>query len=86
MWFVKSNLKEIFKNAVIQFENQLLVKFLSKKKNYENHIIMIGDTAGLIHPLLRKEWQWLFIVQNWHGKYNTFSRKQNKDRATLENI
>jgi hypothetical protein len=44
---------------------------------------MIGDTAGLIHPL-ETEWRWLFIVQNWLQKYNTFSRKR-INRSTLEN-
>ncbi len=47
------NLKEIFKNAIIQFEKPLTISQVSfeKKKCVENHILMIGDTAGLIHPL-----------------------------------
>jgi flavin-dependent dehydrogenase len=47
------NLKEIFKNANIQFEKPLTISQVSfeEKKCVEDHILMIGDTAGLIHPL-----------------------------------
>ncbi len=47
------NLRTIFKNAEIQFEKPLTISQISfdKKKCVENHILMIGDTAGLIHPL-----------------------------------
>lgn len=47
------NLKEIFENAVIQFEKPLTISQISfeRKRAVESHIIMIGDTAGLIHPL-----------------------------------
>ena len=47
------NLKAIFEKAAIQFEKPLTISQVSfeKKKSVENHILMIGDTAGLIHPL-----------------------------------
>ena len=47
------NLKTIFKNAEIQFEKPLTISQISfdEKKCVENNILMIGDTAGLIHPL-----------------------------------
>ncbi len=47
------NLKKIFKNAVLKFEKPLTISQISfdKKLCIENHILMIGDTAGLIHPL-----------------------------------
>ena len=47
------NLKAIFEKAVIQFEKPLTISQVSfaEKKNVENHVLMIGDTAGLIHPL-----------------------------------
>ena len=47
------NLKEIFEKASIQFEKPLTISQISfeQKKSVENHILMIGDTAGLIHPL-----------------------------------
>ena len=46
-------LKEIFRAASIQFEKPLTISQVSfeEKKSVENHILMIGDTAGLIHPL-----------------------------------
>lgn len=47
------NLKKIFENAIIKFEKPLTISQISfeKKKCIENHMIMIGDSAGLIHPL-----------------------------------
>ena len=48
-----SNLKEIFNRADLQFEKPLTISQVSfeKKNSIDNHIVMIGDTAGLIHPL-----------------------------------
>ena len=47
------HLKEIFSGAILQFEKPLTISQISfeKKKCVENHVLMIGDTAGLIHPL-----------------------------------
>lgn len=47
------NLEDIFNTASIAFEKPLTISQISfdKKKPIENHILMIGDTAGLIHPL-----------------------------------
>ncbi|MBC7557336.1 MAG: NAD(P)/FAD-dependent oxidoreductase [Chryseobacterium sp.] len=47
------HLKKILKNSVQIFEKPLTISQVSfeKKKNVENHILMLGDTAGLIHPL-----------------------------------
>lgn len=47
------NLKKIFDVAIVKFEKPLTISQISfeKKKCIENHILMIGDTAGLIHPL-----------------------------------
>ncbi|WP_026704954.1 NAD(P)/FAD-dependent oxidoreductase [Flavobacterium soli] len=46
-------LKTIFENATPLFEKPLTISQIAfdKKKCVENHILMIGDTAGLIHPL-----------------------------------
>ena len=46
-------LKAIFENHTILFEKPLTISQISfeKKQVVENHILMIGDTAGLIHPL-----------------------------------
>lgn len=47
------NLKAIFENCNLLFEKPLTISQISfeKKNTVENHILMIGDTAGLIHPL-----------------------------------
>lgn len=46
-------LNEIFDNCVPLFDHPMTISQISfeKKKPIENHILMIGDTAGLIHPL-----------------------------------
>jgi flavin-dependent dehydrogenase len=47
------HLKLIFDTGKILFEAPLTISQVSfdKKATVENHILMIGDTAGLIHPL-----------------------------------
>jgi len=47
------HLKSVFKNSEMIFDNPLTISQVSfnKKALVENHILMIGDTAGLIHPL-----------------------------------
>ncbi|MFM2369539.1 MAG: hypothetical protein RL619_1849 [Bacteroidota bacterium] len=47
------NLKAIFEKSNMLFENPLTISQISfeKKQAVEDHILMIGDTAGLIHPL-----------------------------------
>ena len=47
------HLRAIFENSILLFEKPLTISQISfdKKKAVENHILMIGDTAGLIHPL-----------------------------------
>jgi flavin-dependent dehydrogenase len=47
------HLKAIFENCTILFEKPITISQISfeKKEAVENHILMIGDTAGLIHPL-----------------------------------
>lgn len=47
------HLKSILVNCVPLFEKPLTISQISfdKKKAVENHMLMIGDTAGLIHPL-----------------------------------
>ncbi len=47
------HLKAIFENVTPLFKKPLTISQISfdKKKPVENHILMIGDTAGLIHPL-----------------------------------
>jgi flavin-dependent dehydrogenase len=51
--YKNSHLKAIFENAEILFEAPLTISQISfeTKEPVYNHILMIGDTAGLIHPL-----------------------------------
>ncbi|MDR6844182.1 NAD(P)/FAD-dependent oxidoreductase [Flavobacterium granuli] len=47
------HLKMIFDSSKMIFETPLTISQISfdKKATVENHVLMIGDTAGLIHPL-----------------------------------
>lgn len=51
--FKNTYLKTIFKNSTPVFEQPLTISQISfsNKSPIENHIIMCGDTAGMIHPL-----------------------------------
>jgi len=51
--YKNKNLKAIFENSTLLFDKPLSISQISfdKKAPVENHILMIGDTAGLIHPL-----------------------------------
>ena len=51
--FKNSALKAVFKSSKQQFEEPLTISQISfeTKQPVENHIIMCGDTAGMIHPL-----------------------------------
>lgn len=51
--FKNKALKTIFKTSKFQFEKPLTISQISfkTKKPVENHMIMCGDTAGMIHPL-----------------------------------
>ena len=46
-------LKQLFHNSKLEFEQPLTISQISfeTKTPVENHIIMCGDTAGMIHPL-----------------------------------
>lgn len=46
-------LKEMFQNSEAVFENPLTISQISfeTKRPIENHMIMCGDSAGMIHPL-----------------------------------
>lgn len=48
-----TKLKQIFEQCKILFDKPLTISQVSfeRKSKVENHILMIGDSAGLIHPL-----------------------------------
>ncbi|MVT08506.1 NAD(P)/FAD-dependent oxidoreductase [Chitinophaga tropicalis] len=47
------HLKQVFENSRLLFERPLSISQISfsDKKKVEEHVLMTGDTAGLIHPL-----------------------------------
>ena len=49
----RQNLKKILKESKMIFDNPLTISQISfeDKPKIENHILMLGDSAGLIHPL-----------------------------------
>lgn len=51
--FKNQELKHIFKNSKPEFQQPLTISQISfqTKKPIDNHVIMCGDTAGMIHPL-----------------------------------
>lgn len=51
--YKNKHLKAIFENSTLLFDKPLTISQIcfDKKQAVENHILMIGDTAGLIHPL-----------------------------------
>ncbi|MBF4466341.1 NAD(P)/FAD-dependent oxidoreductase [Flavobacterium sp. LC2016-12] len=51
--YKNKHLKSVFENSTLLFDKPLTISQISfeKKQPVENHMIMIGDTAGLIHPL-----------------------------------
>ncbi|RZL37050.1 MAG: NAD(P)/FAD-dependent oxidoreductase [Pedobacter sp.] len=51
--YKNTKLKQIFEKCEILFDKPLTISQVSfeRKSKVENHILMIGDSAGLIHPL-----------------------------------
>ncbi len=51
--YKNKQLKNVFENCNAVFDKPLTISQISfdKKQPVENHILMIGDTAGLIHPM-----------------------------------
>ena len=51
--FKNPALKAVFENCEMQFDKPLTISQISfcKKPTVENHVLMTGDAAGLIHPL-----------------------------------
>lgn len=51
--YLNPHLKSILEHSTILFDKPLTISQISfeEKAQVENHILMLGDTAGLIHPL-----------------------------------
>ncbi len=81
------HLKVIFNKTKMLFEKPLTISQVSfeKKQAVENHILMIGDTAGLIHPLCGNGMAMAIhsakIVSELIHKYSTY---EIKSREVLE--
>lgn len=81
-------LKEILEKSTLLFDKPLSISQISfeEKKAIENHIIMIGDTAGLIHPLCGNGMAMAIhsakIVSELIEKYY---KSENINRSELEN-
>jgi flavin-dependent dehydrogenase len=51
--YKNKQLKSVFQNSTLLFDKPLTISQVSfdKKRPVEDHILMIGDSAGLIHPM-----------------------------------
>jgi len=51
--YQNTHLEKVFENSSMQFDAPITISQISfqKKERVNRHILMIGDTAGLIHPL-----------------------------------
>jgi menaquinone-9 beta-reductase len=76
------NLKQFFESATMVFEKPLTISQISfqKKQAVENHILMIGDTAGLINPLCGNG-----MAMAIHSAKIISDLLQNQDCETLNN-
>ena len=80
-------LKQIFSETTSVFEQPLTISQISfeDKKPIENHIIMCGDTAALIHPLCGNGMSMAFkSAQLASTLIIKFFNKEIEDRAALE--
>ncbi|MFN3755206.1 NAD(P)/FAD-dependent oxidoreductase [Flavobacterium sp.] len=83
------HLKHIFQNTQLLFDKPLTISQISfeQKQPVENHILMIGDTAGLIHPLCGNGMAMAIHSAKIAAEViNNFSKEKIKSRATLEQI
>lgn len=77
------HLKHLFLNSQFIFEKPEVINEInfSPKKPVENHILMIGDAAGLITPLCGNG----MAIAIHTGKLAAEALLQNKDRISIEN-
>jgi flavin-dependent dehydrogenase len=82
-------LKNIFQSTKLLFEKPLTISQISfeQKQPVENHILMIGDTAGLIHPLCGNGMAMAIHSAKIAAEViDDFLKEKIKSRATLEQI
>lgn len=80
-------LDEFFKNARLYFDKPLTISQISfqEKKPVENHIFMVGDSAGLIHPLCGNGMAMAIrSAQIFSGMFIQLFQKGDYDRTAME--
>ncbi|MFT5103494.1 MAG: flavin-dependent dehydrogenase [Candidatus Latescibacterota bacterium] len=81
------HLEHFFQNAQAIFEKPLSISQISfdKKQNIVNHIFMIGDSAGLIHPLCGNGMAMaIHSAKIFSECYQSHSSEKQTDRLKLE--
>ncbi len=82
-----SHLKEILKHARMTFSSPLTISQISfaKKKSIEQHMLMCGDSAGMIHPLCGNGMSMaIHSAQIASEVIIDYFRSSERDRASLE--
>jgi flavin-dependent dehydrogenase len=80
-------LKALFQSTKLLFDKPLTISQISfeKKKPVEGHVLMIGDTAGLIHPLCGNGMAMAIHSAKIAAEViDDFLKEKIKSRATLE--
>ncbi|WP_348812478.1 NAD(P)/FAD-dependent oxidoreductase [Flavobacterium maritimum] len=86
--FQNPSLKFVFENCSLLFDKPLTISQIcfEKKQAVENHILMIGDTAGLIHPLCGNGMAMaIHSAKIVSELVNDYYKIESKTRAELEN-
>src|SRR5690554_1929710 len=80
-------LEKFFKESIPVFEKPLTISQVSfnKKAPVENHIFMIGDSAGLIHPLCGNGMAMAIMSAKLFSDLYLKMKTDGMDRAQLEN-
>jgi menaquinone-9 beta-reductase len=82
------NLKAILASSNMLFEKPLTISQISfeKKKQVEHHVLMIGDAAGLIHPLCGNGMAMAIHSAKLASEQVTAFLKRTIDRTTMEQL
>lgn len=95
--YQNKSLKQIFEQSEALFEAPLTISQVSfaKKSKIENHVLMIGDSAGLIHPLCGNGMAMAIhaakiaselIIQFSNGKINRAELEMNYEKSWQQNF
>ena len=95
--YKNQNLKQIFEQSKALFEAPLTISQVSfaQKSKIENHMLMIGDSAGLIHPLCGNGMAMAIhaakiaselMVQFAHGEITRAEMESNYEKSWQQNF